>query len=392
MKVKLRNIDYWILIPCLLLCCIGIVAVYSASSSVAVAQGLKSDSYLVKQLINVMGGLVLCALFYFMKINNLKNNRFIQIYFVAVVLMLMYLLVQKRIDPASAVNGASAWIHLGPINIQPLELAKLFLVLYLAKVFSNRILFVYHERFLHKFSYLWQPILIASVIVALTVLQPDIGGAVILLSIVIVMTLASGFNYRYSIAMIAFLVVTFAVTYMILSKSISPSDLKSHYELRRVVAFMHPFKLEQTGGSQLVNSYYAINNGGFFGRGIGNSIQKLGYLPEPYTDFILSIISEELGVVGVVGVLSLLLILIGRIIVLGILASSSYLSLLSYGIATTLFVQTAFNVGGVLGLLPITGVTLPFISYGGSSILVLAICIGIMLNVSVNIRNAKRLN
>jgi cell division protein FtsW len=154
------------------------------------------------------------------------------------------------------------------------------------------------------------------------------------------------------------------------------------YQLDRFRSFLHPFQLEQHGGAQLVNSYYAINNGGWFGRGLGNSIQKLGYLPEPYTDFILSITAEELGIVGATLILILLGILIVRSLLIGMRSRNTYHMLVCYGVSAILFVQTFINVGGLLGLIPITGVTLPFISYGGSSIIILSICMGLVLNIS----------
>ncbi len=149
-----------------------------------------------------------------------------------------------------------------------------------------------------------------------------------------------------------------------------------------MLAFAHPFKLEKTGGAQLVNSYYAIHNGGLFGVGLGNSMQKRGYLPEPYTDFILSITAEELGVIGAIVIITLLFFLMWRIMEVGIHADSQFNALVCFGVVTMIFTETLFNVGAVLGLLPITGVTLPFISYGGSSMIVLTAALGLVLNIS----------
>ena len=148
----------------------------------------------------------------------------------------------------------------------------------------------------------------------------------------------------------------------------TPGFIKDSYQFQRLLAFAHPFKLEKTGGAQLVNSYYAIHNGGLFGVGLGNSMQKRGYLPEPYTDFILSITAEELGVIGAIVIITLLFFLMWRIMEVGIHADSQFNALVCFGVVTMIFTETLFNVGAVLGLLPITGVTLPFISYGGSSI------------------------
>ena len=132
----------------------------------------------------------------------------------------------------------------------------------------------------------------------------------------------------------------------------------------------------------MVNSYYAIHNGGLFGVGLGNSMQKRGYLPEPYTDFILSITAEELGVIGAIVIITLLFFLMWRIMEVGIHADSQFNALVCFGVVTMIFTETLFNVGAVLGLLPITGVTLPFISYGGSSMIVLTAALGLVLNIS----------
>ncbi|UQS82736.1 FtsW/RodA/SpoVE family cell cycle protein [Bombilactobacillus folatiphilus] len=362
--------------------------IYSASSNAALLQGLSNIVYLKRQLIYVVIGLFGCFLFYLLKIDMLKRKLFVQDFVVVVLALLFYLLLKRHFDPQSMVNGASAWIPLGPIHLQPLELAKLALILYLAKVFSARSLRIRRQRLKLMMRELFPPILLAGLIILLTLLQPDLGGAAILASIVFLLTFSSGLDMKYVLAIVLALIALFAAAYFYFKHQLNVGS-HSSYKLKRLMAFYHPFELEKTGGIQLVNSYYAINNGGLFGRGLGNSIQKLGYLPEPYTDFILSIISEELGIIGVIFVLALIFVLIVRIVYVGVKANNVYWTLLCYGVATLLFVQTAFNVGGVVGLLPITGVTLPFISYGGSSQIVLSICVGICLNVSVNLKREQ---
>ncbi|UQS83761.1 FtsW/RodA/SpoVE family cell cycle protein [Bombilactobacillus thymidiniphilus] len=385
MKAKLKNIDYWILIPFLLLSAIGIVMVYSASSNVAITQGYNSLFYFKRQLIYVIVGLLGCLLFYLIKIDLLKSKVFFEYFLFLVMIMLLYLLVRKHLDPNSLVNGASAWIKVGPFNIQPLELAKLSLVLYLAKILSARSLRIRQKQLVPMLQELLPPIAVAGLVTALTLFQPDLGGAAILASIIFLLAFSSGIDLKYVAGIIIVLVIIFICGYFWFKHQLVVNS-GSSYKMKRLMSFYHPFELEKSGGAQLVNSYYAISNGGLAGRGLGNSIQKLGYLPEPYTDFILSIISEELGVIGVIVVLALLGLLIMRIVYLGLKSKSSYIALLSYGIAIILFVQSAFNIGGVLGILPITGVTLPFISYGGSSQIVLSICIGIILNISINLK------
>ena len=164
----------------------------------------------------------------------------------------------------------------------------------------------------------------------------------------------------------------------------NPGFLQRSYQFQRLMSFLHPFELEQKGGAQLVNSYYAIHNGGLFGVGLGNSMQKRGYLPEPYTDFILSITAEEVGVILTILLVGLLFYLMWQIMEVGVHAVSQFDALICFGVTTIIFTEAFFNIGAVLGLLPITGVTLPFISYGGSSMIVLTAAIGLVLNVSAN--------
>lgn len=391
MQTKLKNIDFWILVPFILLSALGIVMVYSASSNAAQLQGLNSSIYLKRQALFVAVGFLLCAFFYFLKIDVLKRSLFTKWFLLIVLALLIVLLIRKHFNPQASINGASAWISIGPFHIQPLELAKLALILYLAKVYSSRVLNISQQSLKQIFSQLWPPVLVGLLITGLTMFQPDLGGAAIIAAIVFLMSFASGLDIKYVVITVIFLIILFVCGYFYFAEHSMHMD-HSSYRVRRLMSFYHPFKLEKSGGSQLVNSYYAINNGGLWGRGLGNSIQKLGYLPEPYTDFILAIIAEELGLVGVSLVIGLLAVLIFRIVYLGFSASQIYLSLLCYGIAGFLFIQSAFNIGGVVGLLPITGVTLPFISYGGSSTLVLSICMGIVLNISVNLRQNNSLN
>ncbi|MDN3537346.1 FtsW/RodA/SpoVE family cell cycle protein [Limosilactobacillus fermentum] len=153
------------------------------------------------------------------------------------------------------------------------------------------------------------------------------------------------------------------------------------YKAARFVGYLNPFGSTSGAGSQLVNSYYAISNGGLFGKGLGNSIQKMGYLPEPNTDFILAVIAEELGLITVILILLGLGIIVCRTIQIGARATNQYDTLICYGVATFILVEASFNIGAVCGLLPITGVTLPFISYG-SSMLVLCFALGLVFNVS----------
>lgn len=387
MREKLKYLDYSIFIPFIVLTLLGIIMVYSASSDILLVNGFKPATYAIKQAIYAFIAIFFVGLPCFaIKLTFFQSRRFVISFLFVTWAMLGYLVVQKLLrGNAAAVNGAVGWINLKFINIQPLEIAKLALVVYLAFVLGRRF-----DRI--RPGYIWEnlsgPTVIAFITVAMVIVEPDFGGAAILLMIVSVMFAVSGIPAQTVLKTIVVLITLIAL--LIVGILVwNPKFIQNSYQFQRFLAFMHPFKLQRTSGAQLVNSYYAIHNGGLFGLGLGNSIQKRGYLPEPYTDFILSITAEELGTIGAIVMLTLLFYLMYRIMEVGVHAFSQYDALVCFGVATILFTETLFNVGAVLGLLPITGVTLPFISYGGSSIIVLTSAIGLVLNVSAKEKKLK---
>jgi len=386
---KLSKIDLWILIPYILLLGIGVVMVYSASFYNAMMSGGKTDQYLIKQGIYAVLGLFLCYVTFMFKEKIFKSQRIMSLAMVVTVGSLIYLVLRAVFKPSSKVNGASAWINLGIINYQPLELAKLFLVLFLALVLTNK-----QNRLLKKQGWkevaqeVFQPLVIVGSIIFLVGIQPDIGGALILSLITLVLLASSTIPGKLIARLSGTLGVLFVALVVVIIK-FPPAFMLKTYQYQRFLAMQHPFQLEQKAGAQLVNSFYAISNGGLFGVGLGNSIQKRGYLPEPHTDFILAIISEELGFIGVMVVLGLLALIIFRLISLGFRSKKTYNSLVYYGVATMMLSQIILNVGGLLGLIPLTGVTLPFISYGGSSLLILSVALGITLNLETTAKFEK---
>lgn len=387
MRQKLHHLNYNILVPYILLVVFGIVMVYSASSDILLVNGFNPAIYGIRQAIYAFCAIFLVgALCFFLKLGIFKSRRFVAGFLVICLLMLFYLICLKLFKgSAAAVNGSVGWIDLKIIKIQPLEIAKLALVIYLA-YFLDR-----HDGFFkkgHIIQNLSRPAILAAFMMFLVIIEPDFGGTAVLAMIVIVMFSVSGVPAKNAVlCLIGIAISVFLLVFLIIKWN--PEFLQESYQYRRFLSFLHPFELEQKGGAQLVNSYYAIHNGGLLGVGLGNSMQKRGYLPEPYTDFILAIIAEEIGVIGALLVLGLIFYLIFSIMEVGNKASSQFNALVCFGIATIIFTQTFFNVGAVLGLLPITGVTLPFISYGGSSLLVLSAAIGIVLNISANERIKK---
>lgn len=376
---KLKFIDLWIVIPYLILLGIGVVMVYSASFYNNMVNGGSTTQYLVKQAFYVVLGLILCYIVFSLRLSILKSRGILSVLGLITLISLIVLLIMGVVNPSSRVNGASAWLTLGPINFQPLELAKLVFVLYLALVLSNKEQRLTDAKFGHIIGDNCRQIAFLLVIILLVGIQPDFGGAFILGIITLVMISASSIPTKI-ISVLDGSIVAAGVVFMSVVLIFKPSFLISGYKYQRIMAMLHPFQLEQKAGAQLVNSFYAISNGGIFGVGLGNSIQKRGYLPEPHTDFILAIISEELGVIGVLVVLGLLALIIFRLLLVGLRTKNTYTSLVLYGIATIFFTQIFLNVGGLLGFIPLTGVTLPFISYGGSSMMILSVALGIALN------------
>lgn len=375
---KLSYLDYYILIPYLVLTSVGILMVYSASSFVALQNFDNAQYYFVRQAIFAGIGLFLCFFAYMLRMEVLKYKPFVISAIGVIVIMLLSLLAFGK-----EINGAKGWLDLGPLGrIQPAEFAKVVIIWYFAYIFSKR-----QQKFVQDLgetvnAFLGPLLLFVVGIVFPIILQPDIGGAIIILAIGVVMVLTSGISYKFGVGLaLAGGAVIWGVMELIRTFGTSLPFIEG-YQYDRFLAFWDPFAVSESTGLQLVNSYYALSRGGLFGVGIGESIQKTGYLPEPYTDFIMSILGEELGLIGILSVVLLLGFLILRIYLIGIKTKDSFGSLLCIGIATMLLVQSTINLGGILGLMPITGVTFPFISYGGSSILILSASMGIVLNVS----------
>ena len=347
--------------------------VYSASSYVAISQYDDSQRYFIRQAAFVILGLVTSMIVFLFKYNLLKNKRFLVIASGIIALLLLYLFFFGRVT-----NGAKGWIFILGFGFQPAEFAKIVVIWYFAYIFSKK-----QNQLVHNFKEtVTPPLTLFAFYLILILLQPDVGGAAILLVTGTTMILASGVSTKLAAAVGALGVALIGGILALVRVFGMSLPFIEKYQYDRFLAFWDPFAVSESAGLQLVNSYYALRRGGLFGVGIGESIQKTGYLPEPYTDFIMSIIGEEMGLIGILIIVSLFGLLILRIYLVGIRAKDSFGSLVCIGIATMLLVQGLVNLGGVIGLMPITGVTFPFISYGGSSTIVLTISIGLVLNVS----------
>lgn len=384
-KERLKNLDYVIFIPYIIMLIVGVVMVYSASANIAIQNGGNPLSYLIKQLIFVILSVGIVFFMMRMNIKYLRIQGFLKILLALFVVVLVCLLAFGK-----TINGAAGWIHLGPVNIQPAEFVKFFLIIWLADAIDRG-----QPEITLSVRNWWdqmkRPLFWTVVLIALILKQPDSGGAAINLAIAFILFNCSGFSWKHALSIIYGCAAGAVLIFEMVLVPMAKSDSFSHsYQLQRIVAFTNPFGHAQGTGQQVVNSYYAISNGGLFGVGLGNSVQKTGYLPEPNTDFIMSILTEELGAIAAFIVLALLTIIILRTVQIGVRSNDTYQSLICYGVATYMSIQTFFNMGGVLGVLPITGVTFPFISYGGSSILTLSLCLGLVLNISSSQRIQRR--
>ncbi|MCK8607317.1 FtsW/RodA/SpoVE family cell cycle protein [Apilactobacillus ozensis] len=373
LRSHFKNLDYYIFIPYIILSLIGVIMVYSASYSTA--GNINPSGILIKQAAYFIVGLLIIVIV--MNGNNkiIKNKKFISILGIILFFALFYLRFF-----GNRVNGAAGWINLGPINIQPAEVAKIYFIMRFARVLqfedTPNIEYKWKEIFYKRLIY-------SLIIISLIAIQPDLGGAFINLSIIFVIVLSSGIGWKGSVKLlILFAILLFGGARLILYPLIKLGLLHG-YQASRIISFVNPFE-NQDAGYQVINSYYALSNGGILGRGLGNSVQKNGYLPEPYTDFIMSVISEELGLITVLLILSLLMCIVCRIILVGVRAKTIYDRVICYGIAFYITIQALVNTGAVTGMMPITGVTFPFISYGGSSMLTLSFCIGLTLLISAN--------
>ncbi|GAY74114.1 cell division protein FtsW [Lentilactobacillus kosonis] len=359
------------------MCAVGIIMVYSASANIGDQNGGSPLSYLIKQSLFVIVSLVIVAAMTAANLNKLKNKNVLSIieivFWVTFVGLLFF---------GSKINGAAGWINLGFINIQPAEFFKFFLIIRVANSVDKL-----QDQMIGSASDWWiamrGTIIRVMISIMLILLQPDSGGAAINFMIFFILMITSGISFKRAMTVLGgFVAAVAGVVAFILIPLSHTSFAANSYQFQRIIAFTDPFGHAQGTGQQLVNSYYAISNGGLFGVGLGNSIQKTGYLPEPNTDFIMSVLTEELGVITALVIIGLLTLIVARTILIGIRSTDTFHSLICYGVATYFTIQTLFNIGGVVGLLPITGVTFPFISYGGSSILTLSLCIGVVLNIS----------
>ncbi|HHU93108.1 MAG TPA: rod shape-determining protein RodA [Halanaerobiaceae bacterium] len=369
----IKNVNWYIPIVTLLLIAIGILSICSAGElNKESATGIR---LVKKQLISVVLGIILIAIIQFFDYRIFQYYSTI-IYIATVAVLGMILII------GTTAKGRTGWISLGGFNFQPSELAKVTMILVLAEVIdSKREELKYLTGFIKPFLYVLVPTL-------LIILQNDLGTSLVMITIFIGMLFVGGANVRFMTLIFGggfSLVVLLIASHLLFD---TPLIFFKKYQLNRLIVFINP-GIDPTGiGYNIIQSKIALGSGRLFGKGLFAGTQnQLRFLPEKHTDFIFSVIGEEFGFIGVLIVIILYFILLWQIINVAREAKDNYGRLLATGIAAMFFFHILENIGMTMGLMPITGLPLPFISYGGSSMITSLIAIGLVLN--VNIRRKK---
>lgn len=345
----------------------GIVMVYSSSS--AVSGFLFNDSlYLTKRQV-MWAGLGILSMLFFMNVHYSILKKWFIPFFLVTSIMLIIVLFEEPI------NGARRWIHIGSFNIQPSEFAKLAIILYLASIIQKK-----GERFRNFQNGLLPVLVIVGFLSVLIFMQPDLGTMLIFVSCALVVIIVGGANLKHLFYLFISAAAAIAVFMSIYLIAVSPDNYS--YRIGRITSYLDPWGDPQNTGYQLIQSLYALGHGGLTGAGLGQSIQKLHYLPEAYNDFIFAIIGEEFGFVGTTLFILFYLCLIWRGLIVSLRCPDPYGTLVGAGIVSLFAFQAIVNIGAATGVLPITGAPLPFISYGGSSLLVSMMGVGILLSIS----------
>jgi len=353
----LRKLDWVITISSLLLVCIGLISIYSSS--------IEREDFgnFQKQLVFLAIALTLMFIVSLIDYRVLKSNSYLllSLYTVGVFALLGLLLF------APTIRGIQGWYRIGGISFDPVEFMKLILILIMAKYFAAR-----HTE-LYRIRHIFLTGIYFAIPAFLILRQPDLGSALLLVILWIALLVAAGIKMKHFLGILGLGVILFAIGW---------NYALQGYQKARIISFLRPeFDPLGIGWSQL-QSKIAIGNGGFLGQGFGNGSQtQYGFLSEPHTDFIFAALAEEFGFVAIALLFTLLLILLWRILKIGKKGGNNFTRLFAAGIATIFIAHTFVNVGMNLGLLPIVGLPLPLVSYGGSSLILTYIGLGILQSI-----------
>lgn len=361
-NVKMGPIDFVLFSTIMLLVAIGVIMVYSASSySAFFSSATNHDSmyFLKKQGFSAIIGIV--AMFFTIKIDYHKIKKHTKLAMIVTIILL------AAVFAFPATNGARRWIRLGgPFSLQPSEIAKYIVVLYMAKSIERK-----GERIKSLTHGIIPYLMVSGFYAGMVLAEKNLSIASVIMIVTLIVLYVSGAKTSHMIGLVG-IVALAGVAGIVLEP----------YRMARFTSFLDPWQDPKGDGYQLIQSLLALGSGGIWGMGLGRSRQKCYYIPEPHNDFIFSIIGEELGLIGCTLIVILFIVFIWRGIVTAVKAKDTYGTLLATGITAVIAVQAIINIAVVTGSMPVTGVPLPFISYGGSSLIFNMVAAGVLLNIS----------
>lgn len=361
-EVTLLN-DPWLLFVIFVLLGIGIVMVGSSSLEIADRKLGQPFYYLLRQIISVIVGVLTAAVV--VRIPLIFWEKTGGYFLLAGVLMLILVLVP---GVGREVNGSMRWLSLGVVNVQPSEFAKLFIIIYMAGYLVR-----HGDAMQTALGGFVRPMAVLVLISVLLLAEPDFGAVAVMLATVLGMMFLGGVRFGQ-----------FLVLILLMGLALAALVVSSPYRMERITAFMDPWADPFNSGFQLTQALIAFGRGEWFGVGLGGSVQKLFYLPEAHTDFLFAVISEEFGFVGAVTIMALFTFVVVRAFMIGRVAEKvgmRFAAYLTYGIGIWIGLQAFINIGVNMGVLPTKGLTLPFMSYGGNSLLVMCVAIALLLRV-----------
>lgn len=364
---KMGSVDFCLYAIIMILVAIGSIMVYSASSYSAFFDPKIHDSmfYLKKQLEwAVLGSIIM---YFTLRVDYHFYKKYTGLIMILTVILLSIVFA----FPPN--HGARRWIYMGSFSMQPSEIAKYTIVLFMAKSLESK-----SEKVRSLLYGVLPYILVSGFYAAMVLAEKNLSIAAVIMIVTIILLFAAGAKISHLIGLVGIVGAIGAVAIKYES-----------FRLKRVLVFLDPWKDPKKDGYQIIQSWLALGSGGILGMGLGKSRQKCYYIPEPHNDFIFSIIGEELGLVGCIFIIMLFLLLIWRGIRIAIHAKDTYGSLLAIGITAVIAVQAIINIAVVTGSMPVTGVPLPFISYGGSSLVINLFAMGVLLNISRQIEIKK---
>ncbi|KMK77118.1 stage V sporulation protein E [Alkalihalobacillus pseudalcaliphilus] len=365
MASQKRTPDYSLLLLIIALLIIGMIMVYSASAAWAEYRFEDSSFFLKRQLFFAVLGLV--AMIFIMNIDYWTWKSLAKIMIIICFLLLIIVLIP---GVGLVRGGAQSWLGIGAFSIQPSEFMKMAMIIFLAKFLSE------NQKHITSFkSGLLPSLSIVMVAFGMIMLQPDLGTGAVMVGTCVVMIFVVGARVSH-----------FVLLGLIGLAGFVGLIASAPYRIKRITSFLDPWEDPLGSGFQIIQSLYAIGPGGLMGMGLGESRQKYFYLPEPQTDFIFAILAEELGFIGGAIVIILFAFIFWRGIRIALGAQDLFGSLLAIGIIAMLAIQVMINIGVVTGLIPVTGITLPLLSYGGSSLTLMLVSLGVLLNISKHSR------